>query len=94
MYVYKQRIRQTGGKTTSEQVEFAVKENISTCNMILEKNVFEYDGTEKKPQVRVYNTQGNLLQSSEYSVAYENNLNAGTATVRLQEKMPIWEQKR
>ena len=75
--------KQTGGKTTSEQVEFAVKENISTCNMILEKNVFEYDGTEKKPQVRVYNTQGNLLQSSEYSVAYENNLNAGTATVRI-----------
>lgn len=74
---------QTGGKATSEQVEFAVKENISTCNMILEKSVFEYDGTEKKPQVRVYNTQGNLLQSSEYSVAYENNLNAGTATVRI-----------
>ena len=75
--------KQTGGKTTSEQVEFTVKENISICNMILEKNVFEYDGTEKKPQVRVYNTQGNLLQSSEYSVAYENNLNAGTATVRI-----------
>ena len=75
--------KQTGGKATSEQVEFAVKENISTCNMILEKNVFEYDGTEKKPQVRVYNSQGNLLQSSEYSVTYENNLNAGTATVRI-----------
>ena len=75
--------KQTGGKTTSEQVKFTVKENISICNMILEKNVFEYDGTEKKPQVRVYNTQGNLLQSSEYSVAYENNLNAGTATVRI-----------
>ena len=75
--------KQTGGKATSEQVEFAVKENISTCNMILEKNVFEYDGAEKKPQVRVYNSQGNLLQSSEYSVTYENNLNAGTATVRI-----------
>nr|WP_294676919.1 leucine-rich repeat protein [uncultured Blautia sp.] len=75
--------KQTGGKATSEQVEFAVKENISTCNVILEKNVFEYDGTEKKPQVRVYNTQGDLLQSSEYSVTYENNLNAGTATVRI-----------
>ena len=44
---------------------------------------FSYDGTEKKPYVRVYNGSTLLTQDTDYAVTYENNVNAGTGTVVL-----------
>lgn len=70
-------------KASSKLTGFTAKEMISGCSVILEKNTFAYDGTEKKPQVRVYDVRGNILSQSEYSIVYENNTDAGTATVRL-----------
>lgn len=70
-------------KASSKLTGFTAKEMISGCSVILEKNTFAYDGTEKKPQVRVYDVRGNILSQSEYSIVCENNTDAGTATVRL-----------
>ena len=70
-------------KASSKLTGFTAKEMISGCSVILEKNTLAYDGTEKKPQVRVYDVRGNILSQSEYSIVYENNTDAGTATVRL-----------
>ena len=51
----------------------------------LSASSFAYDGTEKKPAVTVtYNNT--TVPSSEYTVSYTNNKNAGTATVTLTDK--------
>ena len=51
----------------------------------LSASSFAYDGTEKKPAVTVtYNNT--TVSSSEYTVSYTNNKNAGTATVTLTDK--------
>ena len=44
----------------------------------LKTTTFEYDGTEKKPEVAsVYNKDGQKLRSNYYTVSYTNNINAG-----------------
>ena len=42
---------------------------------------FVYDGTEKKPTVTVMDGTTVLTEGTDYTVAYQNNVNAGTATV-------------
>ena len=41
---------------------------------------FTFDGTAKKPAVTVANSAGSVLDASNYTVSYSNNVNAGTAT--------------
>lgn len=51
----------------------------------LSQSSFVYDSTEKKPVVTVtYNNA--TIPSSDYTVSYTNNINAGTATVTLTDK--------
>ena len=51
----------------------------------LSASSYVYDGSEKKPTVTV--TYSNTtVSSSEYTVSYTNNINAGTATVTLTDK--------
>jgi hypothetical protein len=51
----------------------------------LSQSSYTYDGSEKKPAVTVtYNNT--TVPSSEYTVSYTNNKNAGTATVTLTDK--------
>lgn len=45
------------------------------------QNGYTYDGTEKKPDVTVSVSDRNLLAGSDYTVSYQDNVNAGTATV-------------
>ena len=51
----------------------------------LSQTVFTYDGTEKMPGVTVKDGD-TVLDVSEYTVSYENNVSAGTATVTIADK--------
>lgn len=45
---------------------------------------YTYDGNEKKPTVKVLDTDGNTLKSgTDYSVTYKNNKNVGAATATI-----------
>ena len=56
------------------------KTELSACTVTLSQTSYEYDGNEKKPQITVKN--GNdIIASTEYTVSYSDNVNAGTATV-------------
>ena len=51
----------------------------------LSETSYTYDGTEKKPSVTVkYGDK--TIPTSEYTVSYSNNVNAGTATVTISDK--------
>ena len=55
---------------------------LSNCTVTISQDSYESDGTEKKPEVTVKN--GNeVVPSSEYTTAYSDNVNAGTATVTI-----------
>lgn len=41
---------------------------------------YTYDGKDKKPTIKVYDSAGNLISSSYYTVSYKNNKNVGIAT--------------
>lgn len=61
----------------------APKIDISACTITLGATAYTYDGTEKKPSVAVKYNGSTLLNSTDYSVAYSNNINAGNATVTI-----------
>ena len=44
---------------------------------------YTYDGTAKKPTVKVQYTGTTLTKGTDYTVSYSNNTNAGTATVKI-----------
>ena len=63
---------------------------------------YEYDGTEKRPAVTVKDGDYTLVQGTDYSLAYRNNVYVGTATVTItgsgttyggskEVTFPIWE---
>ena len=54
---------------------------ISDCVVTLQSMSYTYDGTEKKPVVTVKDGSNTLTNGKDYEVAYENNINAGTAKV-------------
>ncbi|MCR5502074.1 MAG: InlB B-repeat-containing protein [Lachnospiraceae bacterium] len=71
-----------------ENMPVTVRESNDECALKLKtpkKIKFTYDGTEKTltgEQLKVYNGKGALLEKDvHYTVAYVNNVNAGTATV-------------
>ena len=87
-----------GEKLVSEELEyrFQVKEDIvlvakftenckdiSSCKIILEEVNYAYDGTGKKPAVTVKNDSIVLDDEIDYTLTYENNINAGTAVVTI-----------
>ena len=51
--------------------------DISELDVKLEKDVYEYDGKEKTPKVRV----AGFKEGKDYTVSYSNNVNIGTAKV-------------
>ncbi|MBR4513538.1 MAG: hypothetical protein IKO61_01435 [Lachnospiraceae bacterium] len=68
-------------KTATCKVKLAVSpKKITSDNMTLSATTFKYDGTEKKPTV-VVKDGTKTVSSSEYTVTYKNNVEAGTATV-------------
>lgn len=55
--------------------------DIAKCGITLGGLSFEYNGIEKKPSVKATNGVKAMYQNKDYTVTYENNVNAGTATV-------------
>lgn len=55
--------------------------DLSTCKIRLSESSFDYDGTAKKPEVKVTNTSIILEQDKDYTVEYKNNVELGTASV-------------
>lgn len=55
--------------------------SLSTATVTLESGPFIYDGTEKAPEVTVTLDGKELTAGLEYEVSYQNNVEAGTATV-------------
>ena len=57
--------------------------DISGCTVTLSTTSYTYDGKEKKPAVTVKDGTKTLSLNTAYTVAYENNTNAGKATVKV-----------
>ena len=61
--------------------------NAGTFEVIVDNSTLTYDGKEKKPTVTVWavsnggNTKTLLTAATDYTVTYENNIDAGTASV-------------
>lgn len=67
----------------SEPIEFEIaKKELSSAN-ISEIAAITYTGAELKPVIEVKDASVSLLLDKDYSVAYENNINAGEGTVKV-----------
>lgn len=51
--------------------------------VVLKNSSFVYNGKQRRPQVNVKDCKGKVIASSNYTVKYINNVNAGTATVKV-----------
>jgi hypothetical protein len=58
-----------------------VADDANTFVLTLNPTEFVYDGTEKTPAVTVKDGETTLVENTDYTLAYANNVNAGTATV-------------
>ena len=69
--------------TDAVQVEVTISaKTVTNPTVEVSPSSFTYDGTEKKPDVTIYD--GNTeIASSEYTVSYSENTNAGTAKVTI-----------
>ena len=68
----------TGAAPVSVSVTISPK-TVDAPTIELSSNTFEYDGAEKEPSVTAVKDDENIIPASEYTVAYSNNINAGTA---------------
>ena len=57
--------------------------DLKTCTATLSKSSYTYTGSANKPTVTVKNGSTTLKSGTDYTVAYKNNTNAGTATVTI-----------
>lgn len=67
---------------SSSSVACSINEKQVTATVILSESSYTYDGNAKQPTVTVKDGS-TIIPSSEYSVSYSNNTNAGTATVTI-----------
>ena len=67
------------GTTTAEFT--IVSRDISQLEAKVLTTEYDYDGTAKEPAVEIKDGETTLLQNTDYTLAYENNVNAGTAKV-------------
>ena len=69
--------------TDAATVEVTINaKTVSSPTIYVSPSSYTYDGSEKKPEVTVYDGNDEI-DSSEYTVSYSNNTNAGTATVTI-----------
>lgn len=54
--------------------------SLQECSVVLSQDSFTYDGTAKEPTVTV-ELDGDVIDAENYTLSYENNINAGTASV-------------
>jgi len=64
------------------RVTVTIRRRSFTPTITLSQNAYTYDGTAKEPPVTVEDG-GTVIDVDEYTVQYLNNVNAGTATVRI-----------
>lgn len=57
--------------------------NIQDCTIALNEEQYVYDGTAKEPAVTVSKDGQTLVENTDYTVSYTNNINAGSATVEI-----------
>lgn len=57
--------------------------SLSKATVVLEQDSYEYDGTAKCPSVTVTLNSKELILNIDYTVEYNDNINAGTATVKV-----------
>ena len=69
------------GSTTKNFIISA--KQISNTNIILGETSYDFDGTEKKPDVTVTDGSKSLVVGTDYTLTYANNVNAGTASVTI-----------
>lgn len=69
---------------SSEQITIQPK-TVQNPEIILSQDSYKYDGTEKTPTVTVKD-EDKIIPSTEYTVSYSDNKNAGTATVTISSK--------
>ena len=71
-----------GNFKASQIIEVGNKIGISEFSVTLSETGYTYDGKEKRPKVTVKNGNS-VIDSSNYKVEYVDNVNAGTATVKV-----------
>lgn len=76
-------LKSYGGTLTWETWDTPVvrSTDISSCNISLSNSTYTYDGNAKRPAVTVKDDSVTLRNGIDYTLAYTNNVNAGTATV-------------
>ena len=73
-----------GNKVYSNAATLSVdRKDISSAIVELDKASYSYDGTAKEPSVTVKVGGITLAKDTDYTVAYSNNMKAGTATVTI-----------
>ncbi len=82
----------TGDYTGTVTKEFAITEEeppveepkeLSQCIITLSQTAYIYDGTPKTPAVTVKDGNRTLLEETDYTLSYEDNINIGTGKVKV-----------
>lgn len=60
------------------------KRDLSLCNITADSDAYEYDGKAKTPKVTVKDGDLLLEAGQDYTVTYMDNINAGTAKIKVQ----------
>lgn len=79
------RVKDGGVASAAIPVTIAPKV-VTNPTITLATSSYTYDGTAKKPAVSSVKDGANTIASSEYTVSYSNNTNAGTAKVTITDK--------
>lgn len=71
-------------ENVSAQIKIIVKPtNISSCKIELSDTSYVYNGSAKKPSVKITDGSYTLKNGTDYTVSYSKNINAGTAVVQI-----------
>ena len=71
------------GRETANNMYNAIRKDVSELEILLEQNDYIYDGTGKIPKVIVKDENNILTNGVDYTVEYQNNVNVGTAIVKI-----------
>lgn len=75
------KIRADSDLYTTEKPEIKLGTDISEMSCSLKYSSINYNGSEKKPEVTVKNGNYTLIENVDYTVEYENNVDAGIGNV-------------
>lgn len=67
----------------SESITLFIAIDITDCDTVIDPETYTYDGSAKEPAVTVNYDGYSLEAGGDYQVTYEENVNAGTAAVKI-----------